>query len=470
MTALRRSYIVLIATGLLRALSAAAQGFSASGYAHQNVLIRDVLVIGGGSAGTYAAVRLNDMGHTVALVEHQSLLGGHAQTYIDPTTKTPVNYGVAYFYNDPIVTNYFARFNIPLTTVNLLASGIPTDFVDFTTGLPVAGYQPPNPGAAFNTWFAQLAQYPYLNPGINLPNPVPADLVLPFGQFVIKYNLQSFVSFASSFAQGLGNILLQPTLYVMKNINTEYLVGVLNGFLTTTTGNTATLYQAATTALGPNVLLSTKIIAMDRTLPRGGTAVVVQTPAGYKLILAKKVVFAVPPYLANLSGFDLSANETSLFSQFNGDGYYTSLVGNTGISDNVLVANTGAVTPYNLPSLPGIYDIAPTAVSGLKMITYGSTNVLPDASVQADIIAEIQRVQTGLGLAITTPTFAVYSSHSPFELTVPAAAISAGFYSKLYALQGQRNTFYTGAAFDTQDSSVLWQFTEALLPSITASL
>jgi hypothetical protein len=62
----------------------------------------------------------------------------------------------------------------------------------------------------------------------------------------------------------------------------------------------------------------------------------------------------------------------------------------------------------------------------------------------------------------------MYSSHTPFELTVPPEAIADGFYKKLYSLQGCRHTFYTGAAFHTHDSSLLWQFTETLLPNITA--
>jgi hypothetical protein len=43
---------------------------------------------------------------------------------------------------------------------------------------------------------------------------------------------------------------------------------------------------------------------------------------------------------------------------------------------------------------------------------------------------------------------------------VPKADIANGFYRDLYALQGRRHTFYNGAAFQTHDSSLLWQFTE----------
>ncbi|KLU86082.1 hypothetical protein MAPG_05101 [Magnaporthiopsis poae ATCC 64411] len=38
----------------------------------------DVLVVGGGSAGTYAAIQLADRGKRVLLVEKSGKLGGHA--------------------------------------------------------------------------------------------------------------------------------------------------------------------------------------------------------------------------------------------------------------------------------------------------------------------------------------------------------------------------------------------------------
>ena len=39
-------------------------------------LQRDVCVIGGGSSGTYAAIRLQQMGMDVALIEEKDRLGG----------------------------------------------------------------------------------------------------------------------------------------------------------------------------------------------------------------------------------------------------------------------------------------------------------------------------------------------------------------------------------------------------------
>ncbi len=54
----------------------------------------------------------------------------------------------------------------------------------------------------------------------------------------------------------------------------------------------------------------------------------------------------------------------------------------------------------------------------------------------------------------------------PYELRVSAQAIEAGFYGYLNALQGVRNTYWTGVAFDKHDSGDLWAFTEGLLGEI----
>lgn len=54
------------------------------------IITRDVCVIGGGSAGTYAAIRLRLMNQSVAVVEKSGRLGGHTETYRDPETNTPL--------------------------------------------------------------------------------------------------------------------------------------------------------------------------------------------------------------------------------------------------------------------------------------------------------------------------------------------------------------------------------------------
>jgi hypothetical protein len=68
-----------------------------------------------------------------------------------------------------------------------------------------------------------------------------------------------------------------------------------------------------------------------------------------------------------------------------------------------------------------------------------------------------------------TPEFVGFNNHSPYELTVSTDAISNGFYDKLNALQGKRNTWYTGATWQEHDSSLIWNWTEyTLLPRMLA--
>ena len=64
--------------------------------------------------------------------------------------------------------------------------------------------------------------------------------------------------------------------------------------------------------------------------------------------------------------------------------------------------------------------------------------------------------------------YAAAVAHAPFEMMVSAQDIAAGFYSKVNTLQGHNRTYYTSAAFQTNDSSQIWRFTEELLPQIAS--
>lgn len=429
------------------------------------VITHDVIIIGGGASGVYAAVRLQDLNQSVILVEQKSRLGGHTETYTDPVTEQKIDIGVEIFQNWTIVKEFFDRFNVPLAE-NIFPNNLVARYVDFDAGQTLPGnYSPPDPSDALTAYAAQLSKYPYLPFGFDLPDPVPSDLLLPFGEYVTKYGFEDMVNVIFDYGQGLGDLLQQTTIYVMKIFGLDDIRNLGGGFLTTARHDNSEVYEKALEYLTGNVLLESHAISTRRNCT-GYVEVIIETPNGIKKVHAKKILLTIPPKLANLAGFDLDARERSVLGQFQNSAYYTGVLKNTGIPRGLFIENAGQDTLYNLPKLPGVYSISESTIPGLFNFKYGSPTALSDTQVKDDIIASIRRLQE-IGIAtVSLPEFATFASHTPFELTVPSRSIDQGFYRHLYSLQGYRNTYYSGAAFHVQDTSMLWRFTEDLLVTV----
>jgi hypothetical protein len=216
------------------------------------------------------------------------------------------------------------------------------------------------------------------------------------------------------------------------------------------------------------VLLSSQVV-YTQCRDGNGVELDIESPTGIQVVKAKKLLIAIPQKLDNLYRFALDSREAKLFGEFVNTGYYTCLMKNTGLPANFTSYSVSADLPYNLPQLPGVYSIFPTAIQGVFDIKYGSPKGLPDDFVQQEILTYVKELQeNGLAEKVAgEPEFVKFKSHTPFELTVARDEIARGFYKDLYALQGHRNTWYTGAAFHTQDSSMLWNFTESyVLPDL----
>jgi hypothetical protein len=121
-----------------------------------------------------------------------------------------------------------------------------------------------------------------------------------------------------------------------------------------------------------------------------------------------------------------------------------------------------------LPPLPGIYGLSASPIPGVWNVKYGSPVPLPDALVRQAIAADIRKIKSAGTFPVVLERFETFSNHVPFEMMVDSGDIAAGFYRSLQTLQGRRDTFYTGAAFQTNDSSLIWRFTENLVPQIAA--
>lgn len=435
-------------------------------------LVRDVCIIGGGSSGTYSAIRLQQMGLSVALVEREERLGGHVNTYIDPTTNVTFDYGVQAFDNISVVRDYFSHLNVPLGLVEAQRGSV-TVLADFKNAsvAPASILAQGNFTAALLTYNEQLAKYPYLINGFNLPNPVPDDLLLTWGDFIEKYSLGAIAYTAFEYLQGSGNILAQPMLYLFKYFNAPLVQNLMTGdFVAPIHHDSQQLYNNALVELGSDALLSSNVTKITR----GGDCVevVVSTPDGQVLVMASKLLITIPPKLSNLGFLDLDHNERNIFGQFNNSYYWDAVVKNAGILGNTSIDDVDPAAPYGIPPMPGIYGFGSVAaLPELHTVYYSSPYALSDDEVKADILATNARLVKSLGYPSIngTPEFVGFNAHNPFELTVSVEAIKDGFYGRLESLQGRRNTWWTGATWQAQDSSVIWNFTEnVVLPEIVA--
>lgn len=363
--------------------------------------------------------------------------------------------------NDSITQAFFTRFDVPLIPLHAGSGAV---IVDFKTGQNVT----PAMGDTSLVVYAALTNKYYPEPalGLHLPQPVPADLLLPFGEFIKKYSLDDSAYTIWSLTSPADNLLDQLTIYAIFGCNAASLP-LLSGHASAspvTTRNNSELFGKAEAELGSNALLNSQVVAAKRTYD--SVSLVVQTPTTKKLILASHVLFSAPIVLDNLIPFDLDSREHDLFSQIYYTAWYTALVTDTGLKPGYSYENAANNTPYNIPIQPYTFRIGASIVNTTFYTFYGATTELPEDEVKARIAENIQ-ILSGNS---TTPRFLAFASHTPFKQEVSAEAVAKGFYDQLNGLQGHRGMHYTGNAFDVSGSSSLFNFTRHLLPSINEAI
>ncbi|KAI4863966.1 FAD/NAD(P)-binding domain-containing protein [Hypoxylon rubiginosum] len=458
-----------VAIGISLSLAVSALASKCAAQCHNaEVITRDVAIIGGGATGTYAAINLKDAGKSIVVVEKKGELGGHTATYHDPATGTPINYGLQVYYDDPLARAFFSRLNINVSKGEFPTSHTPL-YIDFTDGVELANYSIPGLN---DDYLAELHKYPYLENGLELPDPVPEDLLLPWSAYMKKFNITDDAFATYSRPAVAGDLTKTLALFVFNNLNTVMLEEEIDGkTIVNANGDYAEPFRNALAELGADVLLNSTVVSGQRgSKPAEGVRLCVSTPSGAKQIVAKQLVFAAPPVLDNLSPFNLDRRESAVVSQFAGGFYYTGVVTNLGLPTAHSYVNRGRATESHVASLPGNVMFNPTAVEGTYYYWYTSLSALTRAEVEAatrDTLKRLQRRVAGAD-AGAEPAFVAYNSHTPLHPTAGAEAIRAGVYRDMYALQGYRNTWYTGSLMVT-GSPQLWNITSQLLPKIIAA-
>ncbi|KAI6373049.1 hypothetical protein MCOR25_003579 [Pyricularia grisea] len=450
------------------------------GNACPRTIVRDVVVIGGGASGAYAAVRLrDDLNETVVLVEKEEILGGHVDSYTDPETAQSYNYGVQTFVETPNARAFFARHGIDVAPPTRLTN-ITTQYVDFTTGQEVP-FVPPSANAsnaAMKKYKEVAEKYEHLMvPGFfNWPSPqdIPEDLLMPFRDFVDKYQILDAVpTIWRVTGVGSGDISDLLTMHVMQAFGAPMARALLleQEQLVVASGRNQDLYDAVARNLGDDVLLSTTVITGQRT--NNGVVLLTENHKTGELtkIKAKKLLVAMAPTEQNLKSLDLDDKERDPISKLTRNANWA------GILESSRLPVNG--TLYNVPAsgASGDYLDLPKSPFTARFDYFGQDKyfrimVITDAAMtseetQALVQKEFDNmVEKGVVNGPEELKYVAWSHHDALSWGMSREDILDGYYQKLYSIQGHRSTYWTGAAFATPFQTHLWEFDEQLLPMI----
>jgi len=174
----------------------------------------------------------------------------------------------------------------------------------------------------------------------------------------------------------------------------------------------------------------------------------------------------IPPILDNLGPFELDHHEHEVLKQWQYTTYYAGVVRN-GPPVNINISNS---SPLHIPVSPYVRNFDYSGIPDLHIFSTVSDSPQSLAQVEDLITDEISLCQKEGSFPAGAATIEVINNHTPIQMRVPAESISKGFYADLYALQGRHGTYWAGAAWAPDDSSLLWEFTEGILPLVIKAL
>ncbi|KAK3986130.1 hypothetical protein QBC44DRAFT_297699 [Cladorrhinum sp. PSN332] len=477
-------------TGLLAfsIFQAALAKIDRSDFAPADTIERDVAVIGGGAAGSYAAVRIREYYRkSVVIVEKEGNLGGHVSTYQDPETGKTHDYGVAMYFPYEDALDFFTWMNVNISLTFPAGGDNPKRYADFSTGQELVNFTATEREqglAAIRKFVDITTEKGYdkmVQPGYaNLPagKDIPEDLLLPVGEFVKKYDIQAMLPFIyPSTGPGVGsrgdfNKLL--TLTLMKAFPPGWAKAYLGEIpLYAVDGGNQFLYNEIATLMRRDVVFNSVVVESSRA--SGKIELVTQSPDGKKkLILAKKLLIAVPPTRENLAPFDLDEAERVHFSKTKYGRSHTGLISHSKLPEaNIMNTPESAIQSPISPFLQTPFVMGFTYVRALgadKVFQIAASGDNYTAFDGPTAQAAVQTALEKLAEKGTIPDLGgeklkvvAWSDNGPGGFGVSAEDLRAGWMEDMYKLQGKRGTWYTGSGLAADFTTMLWKFNDGLL-------
>lgn len=483
MTAIFTMLSKLATTALLLQCKVALAATDSPSSSQVKTIDTDVAVIGGGAAGTYAAVRLReDLKTSVVVVETRDHLGGHTSTYTEPTTNTPIDYGVQSYIVTQAAIDFFARFNI--STPPFSAKRLTPLNVDAETGEELKNYVAPSLNAttaALQKWLSIIEKYQaWVEPGywnFPLPQNIPSELLLPIEDFVKLNNLEAALPRIITISGiGYGGIRNLLTFNLMQSFGPSLTRQFLASELLKPVRSNSILYQRALALLKDDVLLSASVQKVERS-DAGAVLSVKQGEQEYK-INAKRILFAAPPSLSNLAPYALDAKEQDVFSKWAISGEWIGIAHIPCLPENFAInflpssiqpADQLALRDY--PYQLRLDSTGPTGL-GLFRVILGANFTVSAEEVRKlteEGVAKLKAAGTVNGTCGVE--FRAQSDHTrPLWIGVNKEEMEEGFVQELYSLQGYKGMWYSGASWAAPYSSTVWQYTDTVLEKLLEDL
>lgn len=362
-------------------------------------------------------------------------------------------------------------------------------YVDPKTGKPISGWVPPAGDAmiaAMWRWLEVLEKYEdMILPGyFNFPAPdkIPEDLLMPFVDLVEKYDLAAAVPLIwESTAQGLGDTMNVPAIWVMQASGVPLVRSMLGlvPAVVPDSGRLYDLYENVAKFLGGDVLYSSTVVSADRQNGKNkGVSLRVKGPDGkFTCVKAKRLLLAIEPDAANMAPFKLDRAEADVLGRFQFPTVYAAIIQHPSLQPgHAYAAREPGPESLAYKAFPAAPQFGRIDYIGGTEDLFSVTAVGTQADTTESIQALLQRTVDDMIASGVLPeaagniTFKAFANHGHMHAHVSADELRSGFIQKLNALQGRRNTYYTGAAFSAGFSVVLWEYNKVLLPELVKGL
>lgn len=395
--------------------------------------------------------------------------------------------GVVTFIDAGNATAFMNRLGLELGVMP--RAEVTEEYFDFETGAAV-DFQPEPFPAQFETLERFRVQAEKFEPIIqapgyfNFPEPedIPEELLMPFGEWITKYDLEAAMPFIySSTGLGVGNMTNELTLFALQAFGASMarsVLGVQGSFVPASLRN-QDIYDAIGAVLGDDVFIQTTVV--DSTRKNEGVSVRVKNRSTNEetLIQAKRLLIAIPPTNKNTAVFDLDEEEQDVLGKLGYSNLYTGLIDNENLAANWSYFNMPAASaPDNyfvLPEAPFTARIDAMGDGTFFRVTFigdGHTDACEAKTIvqrDFDALIEAGHIEPPAD-GDSAVSWVDFSVHGPMHARVSAEEVKAGFFQRYNALQGKRSTWWTGGAWAVNFQTHLWEYDDLIIPMMLEGL